>query len=323
MEFERRLGPYLSCHREPTYGCEKPCGSWVYSPKSNIHITRDREWFEDDYMAFSSIIYHSRHKPWDNAEDLTKRGEEPDPEDFSWAHGVGTVKLKTKRSPNKSGGRNRGEIILKNVIFAPDYICNIIGGNITQDGYVVEVDYNYTNQVRDPSVDIGEKPWLEEELQWLKDDGHDPDEHFETFKKHYAEKGPQYAKKADSDLMIVVFRDKLRTLWVKNPFQQHFDHHRGYRESDDYEWAFSAAQIDFVSKTWGKTMHFMNMFGYKSGCEDDCMMAAVHVKDLMREEGLEVSSEDDMGEDGSGWEDTDEDMCECEHDKCECVGGID
>ncbi|KAI1031621.1 hypothetical protein LB504_000254 [Fusarium proliferatum] len=176
---------------------------------------------------------------------------------------------------------------------------------------------------RDPSVDIGEKPWLEEELQWLKDDGHDPDEHFESFKKHYAEKGPQYAKKADSDLMIVVFRGKLRTLWLKNPFQQHFDHHRGYRESDDYEWAFSAAQIDFVSKTWGKTMHFMNMFGYKSGCEDDCMMAAMHVKDLMREEGLEVSSEDDMGEDGSGWEDTDEDMCECEHNKCECVGGID
>lgn len=44
---------------------------------------------------------------------------------------------------------------------------------------------------------------------------------------------------------------------------------------------------------------------------DDCMMAAMHVKDLMREEGLEVSSEDDMGEYGSGWEDTDEDMCEC------------
>ncbi|KAI1047282.1 hypothetical protein LB505_008047 [Fusarium chuoi] len=252
----------LICHAiESQHMDVKTPGSWVYSPKLN---------------------------------------KEPDPEDFSWAHGVGTVKLKTKRSPNKSGGRKRGEIILKNVIFASGYICNIIGGNITQDGYVVEVDHNYTNRcageirddtghraahfrvltspmqhievrlcgspfgretkqrspfhpevrhdirakwparerlrferyrsTRDPSVDIGEKPWLEEELQWLKDDGHDPDEYFETFKKHYTEKGP---------------RGKLRTLRLKNPFQQHFDHHRGYRESDDYEWASSAAQIDF------------------------------------------------------------------------------
>lgn len=31
------------------------------------------------------------------------------------------------------------ELVLKNVIFAPNYICNVIGGNISQDGYVARV----------------------------------------------------------------------------------------------------------------------------------------------------------------------------------------
>ncbi|KAF4945840.1 hypothetical protein FGADI_11636 [Fusarium gaditjirri] len=360
---------------------------------ANVHpsITRDREWFEDDYMAFSSIIYHTRHKPWGNVKELTNHGEELDPEDYTWAHGVGTVKLKTRRFPGRRRAHNHGEIILKNVIFAPDYICNIIGANIAHDGYVVEVDPTYGNpcagEIRDntgsrvahfreltspmqhievrlcgppygretkqrspfhpevkhdirakwpaterlrfemyrstrsPSVNIGDKPWSEEELQRLKCEGKDPDEVLETLKKRCAEEKPEHAEEPNTDLMMAMIRGKQRELWLKNPFQDRFDYYMGYRESEVCEWLFSPAQRDFVCQAWRNTKDFMDMFGYKHDLEDDCMMAAIQVKDLMREEGFEVSSDDeweDMDEDESGWEDTDEDMCECEGNKCEC-----
>lgn len=81
-----------------------------------------------------------------------------------------------------------------------------------------------------------------------------------------------------------------------------------------------------MNKLWGDTKGFMYMYGYRYELDDDCRMAAMQVKDIMSEAGLEVSSDEeweDMDEDESGWEDTDEDMCECEDNKCECPNGID
>ncbi|KAG5755459.1 hypothetical protein H9Q72_004424 [Fusarium xylarioides] len=143
MDHYERIKRFQSCHRKSTHGNDKICSSWVYSPESNVHITRDREWFEDDYMAFSSIVYHTHDEPWSNAERFTNHGLELNPEHYTWAHGVGTVILKTKRSPNRrpntKGNKNMSELVLKNVILAPNYICNVIGGNIAQDGYVARV----------------------------------------------------------------------------------------------------------------------------------------------------------------------------------------
>ncbi|KAI7761675.1 hypothetical protein LZL87_013113 [Fusarium oxysporum] len=344
----------------------------VPTGEKQLRSEHDRQ-FEDDYMAFSSIVYHTRNKPWDNAKELTNRGEKLESEDYTWAHGVGTVKLKTKRFPNRRGTHSHGEIILKNAIFAPDYICNIIGGNIAQDGYVVEVGRNCGNdcagEIRDktgylvahfrqlrssmqqigvrlcgppsgretkerspfyPEVghDIRAKWPADERVRFEIYEGINLHEAFENVKKYCAEDGPAHAEKLNTDLSMAVFRGKQRTRWLKNPFQEHFDYHMGSCESDVCEWAFSEAQRGFVSRLWENAKDFMDMYGYKNDFDDECMMEVMQVKGIMREEGLEVSSDEeweDMDEDESGWEDTDEDededICDCEDDKCECPNG--
>ncbi|EWG36150.1 hypothetical protein FVEG_14629 [Fusarium verticillioides 7600] len=60
------------------------------------------------------------------------------------------------------------------------------------------------------------------------------------------------------------------------------------------------------------------MYGYRYEVDDECKMAAIQVKDIMREQGLEVSGNEkweneneDEDENESGWEDTEEEICEC------------
>ncbi|KAF4967790.1 hypothetical protein FSARC_4723 [Fusarium sarcochroum] len=95
---------------------------WTLAWKQRI--VRDLAWFSKDYMGFRCGIDHA--PAIDNLEQLSD------------AKGVGTVILKTKRSPAKSGRDAHGEIVLKNVFHVPNYICNIIGKNIEDDGYVVD-----------------------------------------------------------------------------------------------------------------------------------------------------------------------------------------
>lgn len=69
---------------------------------------------------------------------------------------------------------------------------------------------------------------------------------------------------------------------------------------------------------WGDAQQFMYMYGYRYEVDDDYRMAAMQVKDIIREQGLEVSDDEEWED-----EDEDEDVCECEHDKCECAEGVD
>ncbi|EWZ52209.1 hypothetical protein FOZG_02006 [Fusarium oxysporum Fo47] len=248
----RRFKPCLSCHRKPTYGYDKLCPSWVYSPDSNIHITRDREWFEDDYMAFSSIVYHTRNKPWDNAMQQIEVGP---------------------------CGPPFGRETKERSLFHPHVRHDIRAKWPADERHRFE-RYRST---RSPSVNIRQKPWSEEELPWLKNDGVNFDEMAERTKNSYDKELPAYAGNLKTRKIVTVLRGKHRTRWLKNPFQEHFDRHMGYCESEE--------------------------------------MAAMQVKDIMSEAGLEVSSDEeweDMDED-----DTDEGMCECEDNKCECPNGID
>ncbi|KAF4967789.1 hypothetical protein FSARC_4722 [Fusarium sarcochroum] len=90
-------------------------------------------------MSFSSFVYHGEDEPFAVDGELQAPGM-PIKEDFTITLGIGTVRLKTKRFHNKGGTKSQGEIVLKNVLHAPHYICNIIGGNIAEDGYVVTLD---------------------------------------------------------------------------------------------------------------------------------------------------------------------------------------
>ncbi|KAF5649228.1 hypothetical protein F25303_4765 [Fusarium sp. NRRL 25303] len=159
---------------------------------------------------------------------------------------------------------------------------------------------------RFPSVDIGKKPWSEEELQWLRNEGIEFDEMVERAKIRHDEEHPEDAG-------------------IKTR-KEHFDRHTRYHEPNECEQAFSPAQRGFVNQVWGDAKGFMYMYGYRYEVDDDCRMAAMQMKDIMREQGLEVSDDEEWeseDEDESVWEDTEEEICECEHNKCECVDGID
>ncbi|KAF5534960.1 hypothetical protein FMEXI_11041 [Fusarium mexicanum] len=313
-----RIKRFQSCHRKRTHENDKLCSSWVYSPESNVHITGDREWFEDDYMAFSSIVYHTSDKPWSDAVSFTNHGLELNPEDYNWAHGVGTVILKTKRSPRGRGRPNTSELVLKNVIFVPNYICNVIGGTIAEDGVVVEVGPSRNRSTRCPSVNIGEQPWSEEELQWLRDEGIDFDQEVERAKFRHDMEHPADAGSLKTRKIVTILRGKHRARWLRNPLQYHFDLHTRFREALNCGWVFSFSQNSFVNQVWGDAKEFMYMYGYRYEVDDDCRMAAMQVKDIMSERGLEVSSDEeweDENEDDSAWEDTDEEICLESHER--------
>ncbi|KAF5251210.1 hypothetical protein FANTH_3645 [Fusarium anthophilum] len=330
-----RIKRFQSCHRRRTHENDKLCSSWVYSPESNVHITRDREWFEDGYMAFSSIVYHTRDKPWSNAVNFTNHGLELNPEDYTWAHGVGTVILKTKRSPRGRGRRPMSELVLNNVIFAPNYICNVIGGNIAEDGYEVEVGPGRTN-VRNSMQQIEVRLWrpplvreimersafpqrirydlpffkhniqvkwpVDERHRFERDEGIDFDEEVERAKFRHLK----------TRKTVTILRGKHRARWPRKPFQYHFDLHTRFPEALKSGWVFSFAQNGFVNQVWGDAKEFMYMYGYRYEVDDDCRMAAMQVKDIMSEQGYEVSSDEeweDQDEDDSAWEDTDEEIC--------------
>lgn len=74
-------------------------------------VAKDRIWFSDDYIPFSSFIT-----------DIF--GNEIE------VIGVGSVDLPTKTLPKKTGPSSHGVIHLKHVLHVPTIICNIVGRNL-------------------------------------------------------------------------------------------------------------------------------------------------------------------------------------------------
>jgi hypothetical protein len=179
---------------------------------------------------------------------------------------------------------------------------------------------------RIPSVNIREKPLSEGELQWLRNEGMNFDEEVERARIRLDKKSPADAGSLRTRKIATILRGKHRAQWLKIPLQDHFETHTRFREALKCDRGFSFAQNGFVNQVRGDAKEFMDMYEYRYEVDDECKMAAIRVKDIMREQGLEVSGNEKWeDEDESGCEDTDEDMfeCECEHNKCECIDGID
>ncbi|KAM3518410.1 hypothetical protein NHJ13051_008218 [Beauveria bassiana] len=80
------------------------CPAWVLT-NSNTHVAKDRAWFCGDYRPISSFITHQLGGS---------------------VVGIGTVRLPVKISPDP-GNREHDFITLRNVLHAPDSLCNMIG----------------------------------------------------------------------------------------------------------------------------------------------------------------------------------------------------
>ncbi|KAF4439446.1 hypothetical protein FACUT_4201 [Fusarium acutatum] len=107
-------------------------------------------------------------------------------------------------------------------------------------------------------------------------------------KEHPADAGSLKTRK-----IVTILRGKHCARWPKNLFQEHFDLHTRFREALECGRAFSFAQNGFVNQVWGDAKEFMYMYGYRNEVDDDCRMAALQVKDITREQGLEVSSDEE------------------------------
>ncbi|KAF4338695.1 hypothetical protein FBEOM_7401 [Fusarium beomiforme] len=213
---------------------------------------------------------------------FTKDGDKVDKEDYTWVSGVGTTKLRTKRFARRGFARNKAEVVVKNVIYARNYICNVIGRNIEQDVCMANID------------------------PWPKKEEIDLDKEFEEYKEDMAKEVPH----ANEGTPLLMLRGKYRLEMLRNPFQDHFDTYNGYREAEDCDFAFSEAMLAFISEPWGYAQGFLHMFGYRCDVDDDLVMAGIHAKKLMEDAGFEVSSDvwtDDEDIDG-GDEEHEEDL---------------
>ncbi|KAK2760926.1 hypothetical protein FQN54_002168 [Arachnomyces sp. PD_36] len=110
----------------PPNGSSARCPDWVWSNGSNVHVTKDREWFTE-YIPFKTHL-----------SDIYGMLKDP-----IQVLGIGTVEIPTKRSSGRGGKGNQGTLRLTNVLYAPDSICNIIGQPIS-DNYTITLEARAT-----------------------------------------------------------------------------------------------------------------------------------------------------------------------------------
>ncbi|KAL8948012.1 MAG: hypothetical protein Q9222_005763 [Ikaeria aurantiellina] len=85
---------------------------WIFSNVSNVHVANHRDWFTS-FTPFTTTF--------NGGLDFTGGG--------SGVHvaGIGVVELPTKTHPTRSGAAYQASIVLQDVLYAPDALCNIIG----------------------------------------------------------------------------------------------------------------------------------------------------------------------------------------------------
>ncbi|KAL8927868.1 MAG: hypothetical protein Q9172_001168 [Xanthocarpia lactea] len=89
---------------------------WVFA-SSDVHVANHRDWFIS-YTPFTTTL----DSPYGG---IFGAGVE--------VAGIGDVELPTKTHPTKTGTAHQGTIILRDVLYAPKVVCNIIGMHLSQD----------------------------------------------------------------------------------------------------------------------------------------------------------------------------------------------
>lgn len=94
---------------------------WVWSFDSNVHVATHRDWFST-FTPLSSQIA-SMH----NINNTTTHTVE----------GIGSVEVEVRRVIGNAAKRNVGpknsKVVLRNVLYVPDFICNVMGNPIRED----------------------------------------------------------------------------------------------------------------------------------------------------------------------------------------------
>lgn len=101
---------------------------WIFSTSSNVHVANDRDWFTT-YTAFPTRV----------GTYINGAGVE--------VLGIGDVELEVRKvvgeAARKRRGRKTSTIILRDVLYAPGYICNVVGSPISHDyGLILDFGTN-------------------------------------------------------------------------------------------------------------------------------------------------------------------------------------
>ena len=91
---------------------------WVWSFESNVHVTNNRDWFTD-FKPINSTITSTINS------------------DASPVEGIGSVELEVRKLYGEAAKRNKGpknsKIVLRNVLYVPSFMCNVMGNPIRED----------------------------------------------------------------------------------------------------------------------------------------------------------------------------------------------
>ncbi|KAF3053852.1 hypothetical protein E8E11_011121 [Didymella keratinophila] len=91
---------------------------WVWSFESNIHVATHRDWFTTFTPLTSQITSTHNNTTYS-------------------AQGIGTVEVEVRRVMGNVVKRNVGPknttITLRNVLYVPDFICNVMGTPVRED----------------------------------------------------------------------------------------------------------------------------------------------------------------------------------------------
>lgn len=94
---------------------------WIWSFDSNTHIATHRDWFTSFTPLTSQITSTS------NGTTKTTHTVE----------GIGSVELEVRRIIGNAAKRNVGpknsKVVLRNVLFVPDFFCNVMGVPVRED----------------------------------------------------------------------------------------------------------------------------------------------------------------------------------------------
>ena len=108
-------------HYEPPRAKREVCNDWIFSSASNIHVAIDKSVFTT-YTPFKSHV-------------LTVADQRLVP-----VKGIGCVELRIRRQP---GARESHTIKLENVLYVPNWLCNIFSD--THFGLMTEYEFTWTD----------------------------------------------------------------------------------------------------------------------------------------------------------------------------------
>ncbi|CAO2649753.1 Nn.00g010450.m01.CDS01 [Neocucurbitaria sp. VM-36] len=229
------------------------CPDWVFLNNANVHVAKDRGWFKT-YTPFTSTV--------DASPFVSPHKHIP-------VLGIGTVEIPTKRSPNTSGVSSHGSLLLREVLYVPDCLCNIIGQPLMfTDGYNATLEFSTKSRgtIKD--------------RQGKNVAYFDPKSPLFAIKARCPPNGPTLGPHA-----------------LKKDGLYEFEATNELFTSGQNAASYTAEETAFLKKNYGSEFHFLIQHGLKIHVQEDREEGRAILRAVMREGEMSEEEESDDRED--------------------------